>query len=166
MSMSQLLRDRPIVGMVFVVAIVGLVVLINLRRGNPAPASGRWFYDLTTGDLVQVATSDPPPIMLDSGHEAVWAHVFSCGDCADVNQRFVGYLEKFNDEAAAPEPAPVDPNSPLTPSGSDPLTRSLVASPNAPDQWVIGASPQAAAMRNAVMQHCRGGAPKPCRGSE
>jgi hypothetical protein len=163
--MANILRDKPVIGVAVIVIVVAAVVYINMDRGG-GPTTGRWFYDMTTGDLVQVATSDPPPITLDNGHEAVWAHVFACGNCGNADQRFIGYLEKFNASVGGDISASANPDSPLTPATDEPGARSRIASPDKPDEWFAGNSPQAMAVRNGLIQRCPGGRPKPCRGAD
>jgi len=64
-----------------------------------------WFYDMGSGKLFVVKSTRIPPIEAPSGpmangHAAgVRARVFSCGDCSDRSERFIGWLEKHTPEA-------------------------------------------------------------------
>ena len=79
--------------------VVLAVVLFLVAR---KPASGRpegqlWFYNEITGQLFAASDSSIPPIETTSGPgTGVRAWVFSCGDCANPDERFIGYLEKMH----------------------------------------------------------------------
>ena len=79
--------------------VVLAVVLFLVAR---KPASGRpegqlWFYNEITGQLFASSDSSIPPIETTSGPgTGVRAWVFSCGDCANPDERFIGYLEKMH----------------------------------------------------------------------
>ena len=78
--------------------VVLVVVLFLVAR---KPASGRpegqlWFYNEITGQLFAASDLSIPPIKTTSGPgTGVRAWVFSCGDCANPDERFIGYLEKM-----------------------------------------------------------------------
>ena len=65
------------------------------------PTSGRpedqlWFYNEITGQLFAASDLSIPPIATTSGPgTGVRAWVFSCGDCLNPDERFIGYLEKM-----------------------------------------------------------------------
>ena len=79
--------------------VVLAVVLFLVAR---KPASGRpegqlWFYNEITGQLFAASDLSIPPIKTTSGPgTGVRAWVFSCGDCANPDERFIGYLEKMH----------------------------------------------------------------------
>ena len=79
--------------------VVLAVVLFLVAR---KPASGRpegqlWFYNEITGQLFAASDLSIPPIETTSGPgTGVRAWVFSCGDCANPDERFIGYLEKMH----------------------------------------------------------------------
>ena len=79
--------------------IVLAVALLFIRK---TPTSGRpegqlWFYNEITGQLFAASDLSIPPIETTSGPgTGVRAWVFSCGDCAKPDERFIGYLEKMH----------------------------------------------------------------------
>lgn len=63
-----------------------------------------YYYDLGSGELFVDWSNEIPPVKAPSGPDAnnmpqgVRAYVFSCGDCSDESQRFVGWLETYTPE--------------------------------------------------------------------
>jgi len=72
------------------------------RSVQPARRNDRaWFFDLNTNQLFVDDVRAIPPITAPSGPRAgVRAYVFTCGDCNDAKQRFIGYLETYTPDAA------------------------------------------------------------------
>lgn len=68
------------------------------RQQSFAGAPQIWFYNLDSKKLER-QPDRLAPITSPSGGTLVKAYVFSCGDCADSNARFIGWLDRFNDEA-------------------------------------------------------------------
>jgi|GEM_PF-6436878 len=58
-----------------------------------------YYFDLEIGELIKAPSGSLPPIILNSGHEAVRAYVFTCGDCNKKEERFLGWLEKYTPAA-------------------------------------------------------------------
>jgi hypothetical protein len=65
-----------------------------------------YFYDLSNDQLFAADIKALPPIPAPSGNKTpdgrdtgVRAIVFSCGDCTDEKQRYIGYLETLTPEA-------------------------------------------------------------------
>lgn len=55
-----------------------------------------WYYDIAGKKLTRRIDSIPP--IETDGTTLVRAYVFSCGECGDSAQRFIGYLEQFDPE--------------------------------------------------------------------
>lgn len=69
-----------------------------------APASERkvYFYDQTARRLFAAVPGDLPPIAAPSGEKVgVLAHVFTCGDCAVIDQRVIAWVERYTDSFLA-----------------------------------------------------------------
>ncbi|MCX5662335.1 MAG: hypothetical protein NTW19_21860 [Planctomycetota bacterium] len=103
-----------IVTAIALAVLAGSLYSVKTPPPPPMPAmSFAWYYDLQTrrmavmpdgiappaAPLVKIVNPDrdeaPPPSM-------VRAHLFSCGECDDVNSRFLGYLESTEPDPAAP----------------------------------------------------------------
>ena len=79
-----------------------VVVAVALFFIKKTPTSGRpegqlWFYNEVTGQLFSASDLSIPPVETVSGPgTGVRAWVFSCGDCSNPDDRFIGYLEKMH----------------------------------------------------------------------
>jgi len=96
---------NPVVAVVAVIIIVVAIILMFRSAGSGGPGEGipdtNW-YDTGTSELYgRKEDGKLPPVPAASGKEGVRAHVFSCTNCSDKSSRFIGYLEKFTDEAKA-----------------------------------------------------------------
>ncbi len=130
-------KNKLVPIIVSVVLLVGAGVIMAMTIFKPAAPNSKagptqaYFYDLTS-DKVFSATDQQPPILGPSGAKGdngdgtgVKAYVFSCGNCDNEAERWVGYLESIN-----------TPKSDIKPAfGVDPDTVT-VASPAAKDVWV------------------------------
>lgn len=68
------------------------------QRMRPSPESAWYFVPETNETIVAKATLIPP---IDyKGKRAVKAHYYGCDDCSIENE-FLGYYEKYSDEAKA-----------------------------------------------------------------
>ncbi|MEX2216883.1 MAG: hypothetical protein WD768_22410 [Phycisphaeraceae bacterium] len=73
----------------------------NTGGGHRGPID-QYFYDVNAKKLFVVAGDKLPPIDAPSGKgKAFKAYVFSCGDCSNEEERFVGYYEGFTAEYKA-----------------------------------------------------------------
>ena len=81
--------------------ILALVLLFSQCRsgGVPQGTGEAYYYDTETGDYFVGDATAVPPITSQAGNPAVRAHLFTCGDCANEGERFVGYYEKYSDSA-------------------------------------------------------------------
>ena len=79
-----------------------LLTVWLFTRGGPGQAESTttdvWFYDTVTKELFVAKADRVSPIASPAGNEAVRAMYYSCGTCAE-GERFLGYYEKFGDEA-------------------------------------------------------------------
>ena len=82
---------------IVVLAAVGFVVM-QVLAARPKIQSGLpdAYFTVDDGKTFFVANSASVPPFDHKGQKAVRAYVFQCGD-----ERFVGYVERFNDEARA-----------------------------------------------------------------
>jgi hypothetical protein len=132
--------------------IVAAGVLIGTRDwsdvSGPVAADQSYYYDVERGVLFTADYGLKMPVAHPdhSGAEpsGVLAHVFSCGDCADEAQRFVGYIE-YRD------PKPMSP---------DPVRVADVPADGKPPRWVGGDDAQV--IRDAAAGRCDGAKPTPC----
>jgi hypothetical protein len=141
MAFIASLKDKPTVGIAIFVIVIVAIVAINLsRRDAPSGVSSdRWFLDLRTGDLVTAATTQRGIVTLPSGHQAVQAHVYSCGDCDDESERFVAYVSRFDEPPAAEQN---DPTRPDAQQGAMPVQLVAIAQDHENLQWVHMRTPQ------------------------
>lgn len=58
-----------------------------------------YYYDTKTKKVFTAAADQFPPITSPEGNEAVRVHFFSFGSCDKKDERFIGYMEKYTDEA-------------------------------------------------------------------
>jgi hypothetical protein len=131
---------------------------------QPQPPSHRtvavFFMDTADGSLFIEQSDQLPPIKAPSGKDGVRAFVFSCGDCGDASQQFIGWLETYTHEAKKAIETPADPktgmdNYEVVENGH------MVASPES-KQWVKANSEAGFKIMDSIMNRCKDGAPKPC----
>ena len=95
-------NPSPVVAMVAAVLVLSMAIA-TAAAWAPSPRHDDpilWYYDLGTDELFQ-AVHQVAPIDSPSGaRKGVLAHVFACGQCTE-GEMYVGYLEKFSDEARA-----------------------------------------------------------------
>jgi hypothetical protein len=126
-----------------------------------------YFYDLSNGQLFAADTSALPPIPAPSGKKTpdgrdagVRAIVFSCGDCKDEKQRYIGYLETFTPEAketmiSMMKQISTAPSSmPATQGMQDPMMYGrMIMDPQKPG-WLTMDSPAAGKLIQESMGKC------------
>ena len=102
MSLGEMLNKNPMIGVgvaVVILVVAGVIVMRSTGIGDsPNILKQRYFYDMTSGDVI-VMDNVPAPVTADSGSTAVWAAVYTCGSCDNESERFVGYLQKYTDQA-------------------------------------------------------------------
>lgn len=151
------------------------------RSVNPAASSATnwskvWCYDLSKGAIIVGTEKTVPPFSItgaaaaDGSPAGVRAEVFSCGDCADESQRFVGWLWKFTPEVAKTLQEIVDskpkgfvddnPYDSAVAQG-DPNVM-LIASPDRLGDWYPAHSEEAGQIKENLMSRCMGQPAKPC----
>lgn len=94
----QWLNQHPaMASLLLAVVLLGSVGVATLRGGRDIPTQ-QWFYDLGTGELFAADGNLLAPIDAPSGPaKGLEAAVFSCGDCGDSAQRFIGYFVFYTD---------------------------------------------------------------------
>jgi hypothetical protein len=97
MGIRQALEENKRIGLAITAAVVvcaGAFVLYQLNgmRG-PRRTVPEYYYTVDDGNTLFTATGESLPPFDHGGKQAVRAYVFECS-----GQRFVGYLERYNDE--------------------------------------------------------------------
>ncbi len=88
-------RKKQLTLLLVVLAVV--LFLVSRKPASGRPEGQLWFYNEITGQLFAASDLSIPPIETLSGPgTGVRAWVFSCGDCSNPNERFIGYLEKMH----------------------------------------------------------------------
>ena len=150
---------NPVVAVIAVVVLLAAVWFIARQMGlggSGGKAPVAFWYDLKTGKLFG-GPNTTDPVQAPSGGEAVRAHVFACNDCADANDRFIGYLEKFTDEA----------RQVLVEQKGAPMARAMameyVKVRRADDtEWVNGGDPEGIEIMTEYLSKCGGKQPPRC----
>lgn len=144
-----------------------LALYFRGNGGGHAPKS-IWFYDVGRKDVFSTGLDQLPPIDAPSGAKTpdgapggVRAHVYSCGDCG--SGRFTGYVERYTPEVKAKRieasqkygsrPEALSPAA-LRQAGLQEHEGHLVASPDAPEQWLAADSPEGQAIIGAYAVKC------------
>jgi hypothetical protein len=145
---------RIIIGITVVTVFLLVVVVINLLSGPEAPEikefKKAWYYDLNTGKLFVAKSGLVLPIEAPSGPlpdgrpAGVRAHVFTFAAEPNESDRFIGFLET------------TDPNAAINSSGSDVGRRGGFANWGygklirrvEDEKWVSGSSKEARAIFN------------------
>lgn len=102
MDIRNWINQHSMMVTVVMLAVIALSVTAILWPGGGRSRPLRrpiYFYDLGTGSLFVAPNTEVPPITAPSGKMGVRAYVYSCGDCGDEAQRFIGYLETYTPEA-------------------------------------------------------------------
>ncbi len=92
------LSKHPAAGAALAAGLIAASVAVAVLRGGRDTPTKQWFYDLQSGELYVMpgdvlAMADAP----SGPNQGVEAAVFSCGDCDDPSQRFIGYLVFYTD---------------------------------------------------------------------
>ena len=68
-------------------------------KDEPIGPGKAYYLDTKTEKVFTDDAALFPPIVSPDGNEAVRVHFFSCGNCKDRNNRFIGFYEKYTAEA-------------------------------------------------------------------
>ncbi len=153
MGLRQTITDKPIVGVcIAIVAFIAVALLLRAQSSNPASAGQRFYYDVTSGELVGFKADQPlPPVTLPSGNQGVLAHVFACGDCS--SEQFIGYLEQYTD--AYKQAVTVDVTNMDGPALAPMSGHMVAADPNGGQpQWIESTSMQGSQVMRAASIRC------------
>lgn len=155
-----------ILAVVILIMSLAFIIISNTRPSYQPRVIDVYYYDLGTNKLF-VDTSDKyPPIATPTGEmKGARAYVFSCGDCADESQRFIGYLEMYTPQAksALEDPQPIDPEEMPTIDIFE--EGRLIRGVDAKD-WVKANSNEAFETQDAVQTRCGDVPPKSCMPSD
>lgn len=144
--MALNIARNPAVGVVAVVVIAVVWVWI-LKPADRAGGEGVYFFDLGSRQLYVGSHTMIPPMAAPSGASGVRARVFACGQCTDEN-RFIGFLERYTDEAHA---ALTDGSAPMKPQL---IAEGQQVTTEAAETWVVRISPQGEALIQSVQSRC------------
>lgn len=81
------------VGAAAALLVAAVVIFFNNSNSTRRDVVNAYFLNLETDALI-VSDSLTSPVTLNSGAEAVRAHVFSCSQCDNEDQRTLAYVEK------------------------------------------------------------------------
>ncbi len=150
------------VGYVLVAVMLIAAITIAMTGGENSQRRmtvGVWFLDIKTDKLYVVDENTPPPTKAPSGgNDGVKAYVYSCGACDDEATHFVGYIEKYTDDAIA-----AINDASLSFEDRD-LKRNAgrVVSKREDVQWVQRKSNEGQALITEAMSRCKGSQIKGC----
>jgi hypothetical protein len=167
MSIGETLNRNPAIGIGIAVVVLIIAAVIFMRSTGVGESAQvieqRYFYDLTTGELVALP-NEPAPVTTASGSSAVWANVYACGSCDNESDRFIAYLEKYTDAAKS------EASKPLARQDYDTLSNGhlLGMAPREPGgdiQWVpIETAEGMQITQTSLEGRCTGAAlPMPCQ---
>jgi hypothetical protein len=135
---------------------------------KPAPTE-MYYYDLNTGQLFSGPINAIPPIETPSGktpageNAGVKAYVFSCGDCADASQRYIGWMEKADAMAKKMIENPdAGPNLNNIDQLIGTLEKGTVQISEDGKTWVSFTSQEGVALMQKAQARCGGAAPVTC----
>lgn len=143
------------------VIVFGVAVFLGIRAMTPAPTTtpNAYYYDVASGQLTVARKGGIPPFNLPP-EGLVQAMVFSCGDCANESERFIGWVESYNDEALAKLRAAsgkqLDPAAEGELRFETQLMRNVAPPPQEGGklEWVPMEDPRAANLQMQVTQSC------------
>lgn len=128
-----------------------------------------YYYDLGTGKLFLAKSNQIPPIESPSGPgpnnipQGVRAYVFSCGDCGDKTQQFVGWLEMYTPDAKQALTGPRDTSKVQGPEYYELWERGHLVSMPGTNKWVRANSEDGFKVMESMQSRCGPqGHPKPC----
>jgi hypothetical protein len=151
-----------IMAVVILILSLGFIIIQARPRSYTPRIVDVYYYDLGTGQTYLAKSNEIPPIPAPSGKLGVRAHVFSCGDCSNPSDHFIGWLEMYTREAKEQltNPQPPDPNGP---PAYDVWERGhLVRAPDV-DKWVPANGEEGFKIMEAMQTKCgSGGQPRPC----
>lgn len=146
------------------VAVIIVAAIAIAMTGGEKPTrrltAGIYFLDLKTDKLfvVEDVNANAPTTAPSGGNDGVKAFVYSCGDCNDESTHFVGYIEKYSDEAMkAINDASLsfDERDKKRDVGRQVSKREDV-------KWIQAKSDEGQALVKEAMSRCKGGQIRPC----
>lgn len=150
---------NPKVGAAIAAVVLILAVVIAMRGGNAEvrDLNHGYFYDLQTNDVYLYTGDNVAPVTAPSGGVGVRAWVYTCDNCDDEAAQFVGYIQKYTDDAKAA----MDAGD--TPEG-DVESKILLRLPEGDEEsWVPRNSEDGRRIRESVDSRCPDGRAQLCR---
>lgn len=154
---KQTVKIAAAVGLLLIAVIV---LVLQRSAANAGKATGRYYMNLATGELITGPLHGLPNIDAPGG-PAVLAHVYSCGTC-DEGSRQIVYLESLNDQAlAAIANEDTDPTAAAT-AMVEGLQMAAPPESCAEPQWFANIAPESVELTNRPSSLCQGAPAKPC----
>lgn len=153
-----------ILAVVILILSLAFIIFTNRPQSYVPRVIDVYYYDLNAKQLFVDKSDKYAPITAPSSADSLGAraYVFSCGDCGDESQRFVGYLEMYTKEAKAmlENPQPMNPDDPGIYPDVYEDGRLLRAADDT--KWVKANSNEAFTIMDAVQTRCGTEPPKSC----
>lgn len=129
-----------ILAVVILILSLGFIIMQASGPKYKAQIVDVYYYDLGNGTIFTAKSNEIPPIESKSGPgpagnpQGVRAYVFSCGDCKNESERFVGWLEMYTREAKEMMQSPnrMGPGMPPPPGSPNAAPGSPAAAPGSP----------------------------------
>ena len=86
------------VGAVVLLVVALTIVIMQGTGGGVVTTDQAYYYDAEADNIFTAPIESIPPIESPAGNQAVRVHYYSCGGCGE-EERFVGYYEKYTEEA-------------------------------------------------------------------
>jgi len=158
-----------------VVLIFSLAYLWFQNKGGAGGGRGTmdaYYYDVESGEMFKDKAEHIPPIARENGHKAFKAYVFTCSECSNEADRFVGYYEGFTDEYKQKLQAAADA---ARAAGTAPMPHEMMYMDEGTSKgrlistdgktWVTSDSPEGIKINMELSKACEGkgtGRLKPC----
>jgi hypothetical protein len=158
--------------------IILIFSLAYLWFSNPSAGPGSravmdaYFYDVESNETFTARADELPPIQRENGHKAYKSYIFTCSECSNEADRFVGYYEGFTADYKEKRQKAIDA---AKSGGTHPMpdeamymeegySKGRMISRDG-KEWVTSDSPQGIAINMDLSKACEGkgtGRLKPC----
>lgn len=153
------------ISLAFIFAGIGVLVYLTMApHPPPVESQGTRFWYYNTGDRSFVQQTDLLPPVAKSGNSLYRAYVFGCGNCEDPSKTFVGWLEKFTNEAKEKLKADHGIIMYTGPKGLESITHddlkeilpkdSVLIRSLAKDEWIDAFSQEASELSRQALSRC------------
>ncbi len=159
-----------------VVLIFALAYLWIQNKAPSAPNRGvmqAYYFDVTTGEQFIYSGDELPPIVRENGNKAYKVYIFTCGECTNQTERFVGYYEGFTPDFKKKRQDAIESAKNAKPDGGpmpggaiyfeEGLSAGRMLSADA-KAWYASDAPEGIAINVALSKACetKGGRLRPC----